>query len=118
MRQKRRERGRKRQVFRDIVQTKKQKYGQKNGYRQDKYRGGTSDATTSLSLIVSLLMSFDDFIASKTAIFAVQKKKKTLGLRMDVRTQPLVDTQLTRVRQYVIANLQLEMFYLHDLRHL
>ena len=35
---------------------------------------GTSDMTTSLSLIVSLLMSFDDFIASKTAILAVQKK--------------------------------------------
>ena len=42
--------------------------------RKNKYRGGTSDATTSSSLIVSLIvMSFDDFLPSKTALFAVGK---------------------------------------------
>ena len=40
----------------------------------NKYRGGTSDATTSSSLIVPLFtMSADDFLPSKTAIFGVQK---------------------------------------------
>ena len=38
---------------------------------RNKYRGGTSDATTSSSLIVPL--SVDDFSPSKTAIFGVQK---------------------------------------------
>ena len=42
--------------------------------KQNKYRGGTSDATTSSSLIVPLLtMSVDDFSHLKTAIFGVQK---------------------------------------------
>ena len=40
----------------------------------NKYRGGTSDATTSSALIVPLFtMSVDDFSHSKTAIFGVQK---------------------------------------------
>ena len=46
-----------------------------NPTNTNKYRGGTSDATTSSSLIVSLfMMSFDDFLSSKTAIFVVRKK--------------------------------------------
>ena len=40
----------------------------------NKYRGCTSDATTSLSLIVSLIMmSFDYFLLPNMAIFVVQK---------------------------------------------
>ena len=40
----------------------------------NKYRGGTSDATTSSSLIVPLfIMSVDDFSPSKTAVFGVRK---------------------------------------------
>ena len=40
----------------------------------NKYRGGTSDATTSASLIVPLFrMSFDDLLPSKTAMFVVRK---------------------------------------------
>ena len=41
---------------------------------ENKYRGGTSDATTSPALIVPLfIMSVDDFLPSKTAIFGVRK---------------------------------------------
>ena len=41
------------------------------GLGGNRYRGGTKDATTSSSLIVSLfiMMSFDDFLPSETAIF-------------------------------------------------
>ena len=43
-------------------------------FTKNKYRGGTSDATTPSSLILSLfMMSFDDFWLSKTTIFVVQK---------------------------------------------
>ena len=45
-----------------------------NQHLFNEYRGGTSDATTLSSLIVSLIkMSFDDFLPSKTALFVVQK---------------------------------------------
>ena len=51
--------------------TAKEKVG---GCRGNKYRGGTSDATTPSSHILSLfMMSFDDFLSSKTAIFVVRK---------------------------------------------
>ena len=41
-------------------------------YRRNKYEGGTSDATTSSSLIVlSIFMTFEDFPPSKTPIFVV-----------------------------------------------
>ena len=41
---------------------------------QNKYRGGTSDATTSSTLIVPLfIISVDDFSHSKLAIFVVRK---------------------------------------------
>ena len=39
----------------------------------NKYRKGTLDATTSSSLNVPLMMSFDDFLSSKTIIFVVRK---------------------------------------------
>ena len=39
----------------------------------NKYRGGTSDATTPSSLIGPLFMSFDNFLLAKTAIFVVRK---------------------------------------------
>ena len=40
----------------------------------NKYREGTSDATTSSLFIVSLIMmSFDEFLPSKTAIFVIRK---------------------------------------------
>ena len=41
--------------------------------KKNKYRGGTSDATTSWLFIVSLNMSFDDFLPSKIDIFVVRK---------------------------------------------
>ena len=42
--------------------------------KENKYRGGTSDATTSSALIEPLFtMSVDDFSHSKTAIFGIQK---------------------------------------------
>ena len=44
------------------------------GLKENKYRGGTSDATTSSSLIVPLFrMSVDDFSHSKRAIFGARK---------------------------------------------
>ena len=50
----------------------------------NKYRRGSSDATTLASLIVSLI-SFDDFLRSKTAKF----EKKPVDRRTDRRTLPL-----------------------------
>ena len=42
--------------------------------KKNKYRGDTSDATTSSSLIVPIyMMLFDDFLPSKIAIFVVRK---------------------------------------------
>ena len=55
-------------------------------FLENKYRGGTSDATTSSSLIVPLLMtSKDDASPLKTAIFVVRKYLKTEA-RMDRTT--------------------------------
>ena len=52
----------------------KKKEKEKWEITRNKYRGGTSDATTSSSLIVPLiLMSFDNFLPSKMAIFVIRK---------------------------------------------
>ena len=49
-------------------------YDRKDRVQRNKYRGGTSDATTSSSLIVILLrMLVDDFSHSKRAIFGARK---------------------------------------------
>ena len=63
----------------------------------NKYSGGTSDAITSSSLIVSLIMtSFDNFLPPNMAILVVRKKNtgKTdegTNLRTDERTRPLIE---------------------------
>ena len=45
------------------IEVGKKKNIKENDIRENKYRGGTSDATTSSPLIVSLIMtSFDDFL--------------------------------------------------------
>ena len=56
------------------IEVGKKKNIKENDIRENKYRGGTSDATTSSALIVPMFkMSFDDFLPSKTVIFVVRK---------------------------------------------
>ena len=64
-------RGKSRHKRNKVYEKRKKKIDKQYG---NKYRGGTSDATTSSSLIVSLIIiSFDEFLPSKMAIFFVLK---------------------------------------------
>ena len=58
--------------------------------RKSEYRGGTSDATTPSSLIVSLIMMLLTTVYPETAIFAVRNEHGTDG-RTDRRTRLLVE---------------------------